>query len=90
MNIEYLKSAHMNIEYLKSAHMNIEYKFESVKKCLAFEEQRKTIAFLLFQGVTLIGDYIDIMKTTFYLNFDLHKAFKHGNTELWKQREAVN
>ena len=39
---------------------------------------------------TVVGDTINIMKTTFDLNFDLFQAFKqHGYTQIWKQREAV-
>ena len=39
----------------------------------------------------VVGDYINIMSTTFYLNFYLYQAFKqHGYTKTWKQREAVN
>ena len=37
------------------------------------------------------GENINIMMTTFDLNFDFYQAFKqHGNTNKWKQREAVN
>ena len=40
---------------------------------------------------TVVGDNINIMKTTFELNFDFYQAFKqHGNTKIWKQRKAVN
>ena len=40
---------------------------------------------------TVVGDNINIMKTTFEFNFDLYQAFKqHGYTKIWKQREAVN
>ena len=40
---------------------------------------------------TVVGDNINIMKTTFDLNFDFYQAFKqHGYTQKWKQREAVN
>ena len=40
---------------------------------------------------TLVGDNINIMKTTFELNFDFYQTFKqHGYTKIWKQREAVN
>ena len=40
---------------------------------------------------TVVGDNINIMKTTFELNFDLYQAFKqHGYTKTWKQREAVH
>ena len=39
----------------------------------------------------MVGDNINIMKTTFELNFDFYQAFKqHGYTKIWKQREAVN
>jgi len=40
---------------------------------------------------TVVGDYINIMKTTFDLDFNLYQAFKeHLYTKTWKQREAVN
>ena len=40
---------------------------------------------------TVVGDNINIMKTTFECNFDLYQAFKqHGYTKIWKQKEAVN
>ena len=43
------------------------------------------------QDCTVVGDNINIMKTTFELNFDLYQAFKqHVNTKVWKQRKAVN
>ena len=39
----------------------------------------------------VVGDYINIIKTTFDLNLDLYQAFKqHGYTKTWKQREAVH
>ena len=39
----------------------------------------------------MIGDYINIMKTTFDLNFDLYQAFEqHGYTKIWKHRKAVH
>ena len=39
----------------------------------------------------MVGDFINIIKTTFDFNFDLYSAFKqHGYTKTWKQREAVN
>ena len=39
---------------------------------------------------TVVGDYINIVKTTFDFNFDLYQAFKqHGYTKTWKQREEV-
>ena len=35
----------------------------------------------------VVGDHINIMKTTFYFNLD--KAFKQSEyTKTWKQREA--
>ena len=40
---------------------------------------------------TVVGENINIMKTTFDLNFDFYQVFKqHGYTKKWKQREAVN
>ena len=40
---------------------------------------------------TVVGDNINIMKTTFELNFGFYQAFKQqGYTKIWKQREAVN
>ena len=40
---------------------------------------------------TVVGDFINIMKTTFDFNFDLYKALKqHGYTKTSNQREAVN
>ena len=40
---------------------------------------------------TVVGDNINIMKTTFELNFDFYQAFKqHGYTKTKKQREDVN
>jgi hypothetical protein len=39
---------------------------------------------------TVVGDNINIMKTTFKLNFDLYYAFEqHGHTKIWKQREVA-
>ena len=40
----------------------------------------------------VVGENINIMKTTFDLNFDFYQAFKHHSldTQKWKQREAVN
>ena len=39
----------------------------------------------------MVGDFINIMKTTFDFNFDFYHAFKqHGYTKTWKQKEAVN
>ena len=40
---------------------------------------------------TVVGNYIDIMKTTLESNFDSYQAFKqHGWTKTWRQREAIN
>ena len=40
---------------------------------------------------TVVGDNINIMKTTFDLNFNFYQAIKQqGYTKIWKQREAVN
>ena len=41
---------------------------------------------------TVVGDYINKMKTTFDFNFDLYKAFKQHAwyTKTWKQKEPVN
>ena len=40
---------------------------------------------------TVVGDNINIMKTTFRLSFDFYQAFKqHGYTKIWKQKEVVN
>ena len=40
---------------------------------------------------TVVGDNINIMKTTFELNFNFYQAFKQQEyTKIWKQREAVN
>ena len=40
---------------------------------------------------TLVGDYINTIKTTFDLKFDLYQAVKqHGDTKTLKSREAVN
>ena len=45
----------------------------------------------IFSSSTVVGDNINIMKTTFELNFDFFQAFKqHGYTKIWKQREAVD
>ena len=39
----------------------------------------------------VVGENINIMKTTFDVNFDFDQAFKqHGYTPKLKQREAVN
>ena len=40
---------------------------------------------------TVVGDNINIMKTTFEFNFNLYQAFKqHRYTKIWKKKEAVN
>ena len=40
---------------------------------------------------TVVIDNINIMKTTFELNFNFYQVFKQqGYTKIWKQREAVN
>ena len=40
---------------------------------------------------TVVGDNINIMKTTLEMNFYLYQAFQqHGYTKIWKQKEAVN
>ena len=40
---------------------------------------------------TVVDDNINIMKTTFELNFDFYQTLKqHGYTKIWKQRKAVN
>ena len=40
---------------------------------------------------TAVGDFINILKTTFDFNFDLFQAFKqHGYTKTWKQRKVVD
>ena len=47
--------------------------------------------FISFLSTTGVGDNINIMKTTFELNFDSYQAFKqHEYTKIWKQRKAVN
>ena len=39
----------------------------------------------------MVGDYINIMKTTFDLNFAIYQAFKHHEyTKTMKTREAVD
>ena len=50
------------------------------------------ILFILnWDFATVVGDNINIMKTTFELNFDFYQAFKqHGYTKIWKKRKAVN
>ena len=39
----------------------------------------------------MVGDYNNIIKTTFDLNLDLYQAFKQNEyTKTWKQGEEVN
>ena len=39
---------------------------------------------------TVVGDYINIVKTTFDFNFDLYQAFKqHGYTKTRNKREEA-
>ena len=39
----------------------------------------------------VVGDYINITKTTFGFNFNLYQAFKHhGWTKTWKQKEKLS
>ena len=46
---------------------------------------------IIFRITTVVGEFINIIKTTLEFNFDLYQAFKqHGFTKTWKQREAVN
>ena len=46
---------------------------------------------IIFRITTVVGEFINIMKTTLDFNFDLYQAFKKpGFTKTWKQREAVN
>ena len=48
-------------------------------------------AYLSKIKVTVVVDNINIMKTTFELNFNFYQVFKqHGYTKIWKQREDVN
>ena len=45
----------------------------------------------MFHLSTVVGDNINIIKTTFELNYDFYQAFKQqGCTKIWKPREAVN
>ena len=47
--------------------------------------------FCLVVTSTVVGDNINIIKTTFELNFDFYQAFKqHEYTKIWKERKAVN
>ena len=40
---------------------------------------------------TVVGNNINIMKTTLELKFDFYQAFKqHGYTKIWKERKTVN
>ena len=51
----------------------------------------KSTIWLKIEDCTVVGAYINKMKTTFHLNFNLYQAFKqHGYTKTWKQGEAVN
>ena len=44
-----------------------------------------------FSSSTVVGDNINIIKTTFELNLNFYQAFKlQGYTKIWKRREAVN
>ena len=44
----------------------------------------------LISSNTVVGDNINIMKTTFELNFDFYQAFKqYGFTKIWKQLEKL-
>ena len=53
--------------------------------------KRESGSEFLILALAVVGDNINIMKTTFELNFDLYLAFKqHGYTKIWKQRESVN
>ena len=39
----------------------------------------------------MVGDYFNIMKTTFDFNFNLYQDIKQqGYTKTWNQRKAVN
>ena len=50
-----------------------------------YKYKLKTFAYLSF--TTVVGDYVNTMKTTFGFNFDLYQALKqHG----YKKREADN
>ena len=61
---------------------------------LEWQTRLTTVPFKTFSEYelgTVVGDNINIMKTTFELNFDFYQAFKqHGHTQIWKQRKAVN
>ena len=51
----------------------------------------EVINLYIFSYYTVVGDNINIMKTTFELNFDFYQTFKqHGYTKIWKKRKAVN
>ena len=55
-----------------------------------FDSQRYP-ALILCMIIMVVSDNINIMKTTFELNFDFYQAFKqHGYTKIWKQKKAVN
>ena len=56
-----------------------------------FYETIQIHIFSFFKFYTVVGDNINIMKTTFELNFNSYQAFKQqGYPKIWKQREAVN
>ena len=51
-----------------------------VKGKRVIKEKKKTKS--IFCSYTVVGDYINIIKTTFDFNFDLYQAFKQrGNTK---------
>ena len=46
---------------------------------------------LMLNFSTVVGDNVNILKTTLESNFDLYLVFKqHGYSKIWKQREDVN
>ena len=55
------------------------------------EDWVQVIIFYLYE-CTVVGEYINIIKTTLDSNFDIYQAFKHikSDTLAWKQREAAN
>ena len=55
------------------------------------EDWVQVIIFYLYE-CTVVGVYINIIKTTLDSNFDFYQAFKHikSDTLAWKQREAAN
>ena len=60
-------------------------------KCI-FHKNQKWLSQRTQTGFnTVVGDNINIMKTTFEFNFNFYQAFKQfGYTKIWKQREAAN